>query len=95
MEMTQRTTKTVTISLPPAMVDDLDRVRRSEHRTRSELLREALRQYMATAGTARSIRVEDARPDEIEAIREGKQDFARGETMSLEDLQHELGLPTR
>jgi predicted transcriptional regulator len=93
--MTQRTTKTVTISMPPAMVDDLDRVRQREHRTRSELLREALRQYMATSGEARTIRVADMQPDEIKAIRQGKRDFARGETVRLEDIQNELGLPTR
>ena len=50
---------------------------------------------MATAGTARAIRVDDARPDEVDAIQQGKRDFARGETISLEDLQNELGLPTR
>ena len=93
--MSQRTTKTVTISLPPKMVDELDRVRRHEHRTRSELLREALRNYMATAGTSRAIPVEDAQPDEIEAMRLAREEYARGETISLEDLQNELGLPTR
>jgi metal-responsive CopG/Arc/MetJ family transcriptional regulator len=93
--MNQRTTKTVTISLPPTMVDELDRVRRHEHRTRSELLREALRHYMAAKVSRRAIPVEDALPDEIEAMREAEQDYARGETVRLEDLQNELGLPTR
>jgi hypothetical protein len=41
------------------------------------------------------VRVEDAQPDEIEAIRRGREDHARGETIRLEDLQHALGLPTR
>ena len=91
--MTPRTTKTVTISLPPAMVDELDRVRLREHRTRSELLREALRHYMA--GTGRAVRVEEARAGEIETIRRGREEFGRGETIRLEDLQNELGLPTR
>jgi hypothetical protein len=77
------------------MVDELDRVRRHEHRTRSELLQEALRHYMATAGTGRAIRVEDALPEEIEAIRRGREEYARGETIRLEDLQRELGLPPR
>lgn len=93
--MTQRTTKTVTISLPPNMVDELDRVRRHEHRTRSELLREALRRYIATTQTSHTVRVEEAQPDEVAAIRRGKEDFSRGETISLEALQNELGLPTR
>lgn len=81
--MSQRTTKTVTISLPPNMVDELDRVRRHEHRTRSELLREALRHYMATAGTGRAIPVEDAQPDELEAMRLAEEEYARGETVRL------------
>jgi CopG family transcriptional regulator/antitoxin EndoAI len=36
----------VTISLPPALAAKVDRVARSEGRTRSELFREALRQYI-------------------------------------------------
>ena len=75
------------------MLDELDRVRKQEHRTRSELLREALRRYVA--GRGRRLRVEQALPDEIEAMRRAEEEFARGETVRLEDLQHELGLPTR
>ena len=93
--MSQRTTKTLTISLPPKMVDELDRVRRHEHRTRSELLREALRHYMATAGSSHSVRVEEAQSDEIDAMRRADEEYAQGETIRLEDLQHDLGLPTR
>jgi CopG family transcriptional regulator/antitoxin EndoAI len=40
-----RTTKTVTLSLPPEMVDKIDELMKEEGRTRSELLREALRRY--------------------------------------------------
>lgn len=40
-----RTTVTCTVSLPPEMADELERVRTKEQRTRSELVREALRQY--------------------------------------------------
>jgi len=36
----------MTISLPPAMVRQLEKVRKQEHRTRSELMREALRHYL-------------------------------------------------
>jgi metal-responsive CopG/Arc/MetJ family transcriptional regulator len=94
--MAERPTKSLTISLPPAMVEELDRVRTREHRTRSGLMREALRRYVAadTAGHYRPP-AEDATPGEIEAIGIGAQEFARGETSRLEDLQNELGLPTR
>jgi Ribbon-helix-helix protein, copG family len=40
-----RTTETFTISLPPEMAAELERVRKGEHRTRSELIREALCLY--------------------------------------------------
>jgi metal-responsive CopG/Arc/MetJ family transcriptional regulator len=40
-----RTTKTVTLSLPPEMVDKIEELMKEEGRTRSELLRGALRRY--------------------------------------------------
>ena len=44
-----RTTVTYSISLPPEMAAELEEIRKKEHRTRSELLREALRRYIAAA----------------------------------------------
>ena len=41
-----RTTKTITFSLPPEMEAKVEAVMREEGRTKSELLREALRRYM-------------------------------------------------
>ncbi len=40
-----RTTETMTVSLPPALVYQFEEVRKIESRTRSELVREALRAY--------------------------------------------------
>ena len=40
-----RTTKTLSISLPPAQLKDAERLAKKEHRTLSELVREALRSY--------------------------------------------------
>ena len=40
-----RTSGTVTISLPPELAVEVDRLAQQEWRTRSELLREAFRQY--------------------------------------------------
>ena len=88
-------TKTLRISLPPQLVAELDRVREREHLTRSEILREALRRYITIAERGRMIRVEDALPEEIEAMRCAEEEYARGECVRLEDLQHELGLRTR
>ena len=41
-----RITKTVTLSLPPEMDKKISALMRKEGRTRSKLLREALRRYM-------------------------------------------------
>jgi CopG family transcriptional regulator/antitoxin EndoAI len=41
-----RSTLTVTISLPPDLAEEVDRLASEERRTRSELLREAFRQYV-------------------------------------------------
>jgi CopG family transcriptional regulator/antitoxin EndoAI len=41
-----RTTRTITISIPPEMEAQIKELMRLEGRTRSELLREALRRYV-------------------------------------------------
>ena len=93
--MSARNMKTITISLPPQLVAELDRVRERERRTRSEILRDSLRRYITVAERGRMIPVEDALPEEIEAMHRADEDYARGECVRLEDLQHELGLRTR
>jgi predicted transcriptional regulator len=89
--MAKRTTKTVTISLPPPMVEELDRARQREHRTRSELVREALRQYAAAGERLRRIPVVDPEPSELEAIERGRAAIERGDYVTLDDLLHEMG----
>ncbi len=41
-----RATKTWTISLPPKLVREAERTAKEENRTKSELVREALRMYL-------------------------------------------------
>jgi len=43
-----RTTKPITVSLPPDLLRETQRVAQEETRTRSELIRDALRQYLAS-----------------------------------------------
>jgi len=50
-----RTTVTFTISIPPEMAAELEAIRKKEHRTRSELLREALRRYIAATSEAQRL----------------------------------------
>ena len=40
-----RTSKTVSVSMPPAQLRQVERLAKKENRTMSELIREALRQY--------------------------------------------------
>ena len=40
-----RTTKTISVTLPPEMLARAELIARKEHRTMSELIREALRHY--------------------------------------------------
>ena len=41
-----RTTKTISLSLPPEMANKIEKLMQEDGRTRSELLREALRRYI-------------------------------------------------
>jgi CopG family transcriptional regulator/antitoxin EndoAI len=41
-----RTTKVMTLSLPPEMVKEVEQIAKEEKRTKSELFREALRKYI-------------------------------------------------
>ena len=53
-----RKTKTITFSLSPAMAEQVNAVMQEERRTMSELIREALRNYMEEREWLRAIRYE-------------------------------------
>ena len=92
--MSTRRKKTVTVSLPQEELVALDRVRKRDNLTRAQALREAIRRYV-WQDSERMIPVEDALPDEIEAIEEGQAQIARGEYVLLDDLKHEMGRPPK
>ena len=69
MPTTPRNTKTITFSLPPEMAQQVQDVMREEGRTMSELIREALRNYMEEREWLTTIRYE--RLKEREEEREG------------------------
>jgi metal-responsive CopG/Arc/MetJ family transcriptional regulator len=80
-----RTTDTMTISLPPAMAKQMEKVQKEEHRTRSELLREAWRHYFESRyGVATTTK------PELAAIRKCRAAFNRGEYVTLTQLHAEL-----
>jgi predicted transcriptional regulator len=85
-----RTTETMTLSLPPAMARQLEKVRKQEHRTRSELIREALRHYFDS-------RVPEVTPTraEMAAIRRGRAEIKAGRFVTLEQLRNEMAFANR
>ena len=66
MPTTPRNTKTITFSLPPEMAEQVQDVMREEGRTMSELIREALRNYMEEREWLRTIRHERLKEREQE-----------------------------
>jgi Arc/MetJ-type ribon-helix-helix transcriptional regulator len=70
-------TETITISLPRAMRKTVDQLRHQEHRTTSELFREALRVYATTRATYTPT------PAERRAIAKGR----ASEPMTLEEAR--------
>ena len=80
-----RTTQTMTVSLPPEMLARFEAVRKAESRTRSELVREALRTYFE--GRYPVVQPSDA---ELAAIRRGRAAFRRGDYVPLKEMLDEL-----
>jgi Arc/MetJ-type ribon-helix-helix transcriptional regulator len=85
-----RTRQTMTISLPPEMMEQMERVRKAEHRTRSELVREALRTYFSTRFPM--VRIS---PDDLRALRRARREHVLGQYMTLDQLRDVLGSARR
>ena len=87
-----RESTTFTVSLPPAMAKEIERAMKAEHRTRSELVREALRVYLS----ARLIPAELPTPAEARAYRRGMAAYKRGAELlqycqtTLKDAQQQV-----
>lgn len=80
----------MTISLPPGMVKEFEKVRKTENRTRSELVREALRYYIES-------RYPLVKPTkaELTAIRRGRAEIKRGNYVTLDQLRNGLAASNR
>ncbi len=85
--MNQKQTALLTISLPRAMAAQVEKIRKAEHRTRSELVREALRTYFTLA---QRFPEDHATPAELRAFQQGRRAFARGRAVTLAQLLNEL-----
>jgi len=73
------------------MLKEVDRVRKLEHRTQSQLMREALRAYLSS----RRVREALASPEELRAIRRGRAQIKQGKYVTLDQLLHDMGRPRR
>ena len=76
-----RTRQTITISLPPKMAEQVEEAMKAEHRTRSELMREALRTYFSI----RRFPEETPTAAELRAIRRGEAAYRKGDYVTLDD----------
>jgi predicted transcriptional regulator len=74
--------QTINISLPADMARRVDQASKREHRTRSELVREALRIYLARPYTPTA--------SELRAIEKGRDEIRRGDYLTLDQLHAEL-----
>ena len=83
-----RTTRIMSISLPPAMEKQVEKIRKEEHRTRSELVREALRQYILNRYPAEGMTRREAK-----IFSAGREAFKRGDFVTLDELENDLGRP--
>ena len=74
--------KKVLFAVPPSMLAEVDYIAQCEHRTRSDLIREALRRYIdgfrAKQGVPISVPLLTVVPDEDEPKKEEPQPHARG-----------------
>ena len=86
-----RTRQTITISLTPEMAEEVEKTVRAEHRTRSELVRDALRTYIAI----RQFPEETPTPAELSAIRRGRAAYRRGEYLTLDELPRKEAMARR
>jgi len=84
--MATRNTDIMTISVPVAMAREMEVLQKKEHRTRSELLREAWRMYFES-------RFPVYMPTKAEraAINKGRAELKRGQYVTLSELMDELG----
>jgi len=85
-----KTRQTMTISLPEAMVLEVQRVSREENRTHSELVREALRRYFLAR-----FPVVGPTKAELAGVTAGRAEIAKGEYMTVSELLHALDSSNR
>jgi len=77
----------ISISVPAAMLAEIEQVCRGDHRTRSEFFREAARYYLYR----RRLPGDYATPEELAALERGRREIARGQYATLAEVAAEFG----
>ncbi len=75
----------MTISLPPQMVEEFEAIRKTKSFTRSDLVRQALREYFYS-----QFPVYTPTKAEIKAIQAGRREIKSGNFITLEQLHAKL-----
>jgi len=89
MPLNPRNTALVTISLPLPMARQVERTRKAEQRSRSELVREALRHYFARAA---AFPVVPPTPAELRALKRARREYLAGQTVTLAEYEKRRAL---
>lgn len=76
------TTRTLSVTIPEELYERIEKARKEGHYNRSELVREALRRFFGIPAV-------NATPDEIAAMKEGREAYERGEYVTLDDMLSE------
>ena len=74
--------KILSVTIPEELYAQVEKQRKVGHYSRSELVRVALRRFLG-------IPIVQATQEEIEAIKQGQEAIARGEFVTLEELEEE------
>lgn len=83
----------MTISLPRQMIQEVERLRKTEHRTRSELIREALRAYF---NARRNFPTYAPTAEELREIEKGRTAIRKGQYFTLDEFRTWLlGAPVK
>ena len=83
------TVRRMTVSVPPETFDEMEQVRKDERRSMSELIREIWRVYLRF----RNVRAYTPTAAELRAIRRGRAQIERGESVTLDQLLNALDRP--
>ncbi len=84
------TRQTITISLPPEIAKTIERARRVEHRTTSELVREALRIYLTRR---QMLPVYTPTKRELRELEKGRAEMRAGEALTIDEFFRHLDSP--